>query len=646
MKRMSKFVGVSGLLACCWGLSACTAEFSTPVSSGEPMSSGTSTSSSTSFQSGAVQTGKSAAPVVGGTLIATRDGLTVAAADPDRDSVFLVDASSHAVRAVTLQTGDEPGRIIEGPDGTLYVALRRAGAVVAIDVASGTVVTRAAVCAAPRGLAYDAKRSALYVACRSGELLTLAPTDLSTTRTLQLDPDLRDVIVRDADLVVTRFLSAEVMVVGMDGTVSQRGTPNPTPGCATSTVATCAFALPSGQIAVAHQISSDDMVDVQTGGYGVASCGNGLVTRVISTVDTGTPSTPGDSDAGTSQPVDMTFTSTFIPSAGPFDLAFDPQSNQYAMTALDASMVPPNPTFGGGSSTGVNLPINGGQVGGQVTLPPGSVISAFAGANLWLVPSSVTTSSTPFVANQSFKIDGQPVAVTFNHGAYVVQSREPAKLVFQDGSSVTLSQESHADTGHLLFHLDTGIGISCSSCHPEGGEDGHIWHFPTGLRRTLPLDGGVMERAPFHWDGTLPDMSSLFGEVMVRRMNFSAQVNDQQIAALGSFLEQIPEQAPVSGLDPDAVSRGEALFRRADVGCATCHTGSQYTNNLPEDVGTGGVFVTPGLLGVGLRSPIFHDGCAKSVADRFGACGGTAHGDPQVLNDSERADLVTFLRSL
>jgi len=654
MKRTSKLLGAARLVACCSALGACTAEFNSPAPPSGVPSGEVTTQGQGMFQNGAVQTGKYAAPVVGGTLVATRDGSTLAAADPDRDTVFLVDASSHAVRPIALQAGDEPGRIIEGPDGTLFVALRRANAVVAIDVASGTITARANVSGAPRGMAYDAKSSSLYVACRSGQLLTLSPVNLSTTRTLQLDPDLRDVIVRKNDLVVTRYLSAEVMVVGMDGTVSQRGTPDPAPGCATATVLTRAFALPSGQIALAHQVSSDDMVNVQTGGYGMSSpsCGSGgLVSRVVSMMDPPAPvddgaAGAGGSDAGVSVPVGLSFASAFVPSAGPFDVAFDPASGAFAMTALGTADAGGGGLKEGVSGGGVSIAVGSTGPSAAPVSTPAHVFSTTPSANFWLIPSSVPGSGAFTSASQSLKLDGQPVAVTFNQGNYVVQSREPASLVFQDGSSVSLSSESHADTGHLLFHLDTGIGIACASCHPEGGEDGHVWHFPTGLRRTLPLDGGVMERAPFHWDGSLPDMKSLFGEVMVQRMNFTANVSDKQVAALGSFLEQVPEQMPVGGLDPAAVSRGEALFRRTDVGCATCHSGSQYTNNQLEDVGTGGEFVTPTLLGVGLRSPIFHDGCAKTVNERFGACGGTAHGSPQILSDSERADLVTFLRSL
>jgi len=173
-----------------------------------------------------------------------------------------------------------------------------------------------------------------------------------------------------------------------------------------------------------------------------------------------------------------------------------------------------------------------------------------------------------------------------------------------------------------------------------------VWHFNEGLRRTMPLEGGVMQRAPFHWDGTLSDMSALVNEVMLNRMALPALPNEAQIGALGAFLEQLPGLPATENLDSAAVKRGEALFRRSDVGCASCHSGAQYTNNEMADVGTGGMFSTPSLLGVGLRPALFHDGCAKTIAQRFGPCGGTAHGKPELLTAAEQADMIVFLRSL
>jgi mono/diheme cytochrome c family protein len=636
MNARASVGGFWGLLscsvACSLSLSACGSSNnpSLPISGGEPAFGQVPTSGLLSGQ--ALHAGHTA-PVVGGTLLVTSDGQTVVAADPERDSVFLVNSSTHAVKKVTLSAGDEPGRVAEGPSGTVFVALRRGGALVAVDIATGTVARRAPVCASPRGVAYDANSASVHVACRSGVLLTLDANDFSVKRSLQLDTDLRDVIVRAHDLVVTRFLSSEVVVVGDDGAISNRATPAPEPGCGEATVAYRALSIPSGKIALAHQVSSDDVVQEQPGGYGF-SCGGSLVARFLSIVDVDTPQPVGVAQMSASSfapgiatnapPSSMAFQSVTLPAAGPLDIAFDARGSRFAVIALDESM----------------------SAGGSKSSAPQDF--QHPDATLWVQPwdgASALNLSDGSLAGT--KVNGQPVAVAFDaQSKYIVQSREPATLEFEGGASVSLSSESHADTGHQLFHMDSGIGISCSSCHPEGGEDGHVWHFPEGLRRTLPLEGGVMERAPFHWDGTLGDMTALVNEVMVKRMSMRAQPSSAQVAALGSFLEQLPELPPAEGLDPAAVTRGEALFRRADVGCATCHSGAQYTNNQLADVGTGGKFVTPSLLGVGLRNALFHDGCAKSVSERFEACGGTAHGNPNLLSSDDKADVIAFLRSL
>ena len=211
---------------------------------------------------------------------------------------------------------------------------------------------------------------------------------------------------------------------------------------------------------------------------------------------------------------------------------------------------------------------------------------------------------------------------------------------------MSLSEESREDTGLTLFHMDSGIGIACSSCHPEGGEDGHVWRFPEGPRRTLLLQGGVMERAPFHWDGSLATMDALVSEVMVKRMAITEAPLAPQITALGSYLEQLPAPAASDGLDTNAVSRGRALFYQPALDCVTCHAGPQFADNQLHDVGTGGNFVTPTLLGVGLRSPLLHDGCAKQLEQRFSGCGQAKHGHTSQLSAADLADLIVFLRSL
>jgi cytochrome c peroxidase len=70
------------------------------------------------------------------------------------------------------------------------------------------------------------------------------------------------------------------------------------------------------------------------------------------------------------------------------------------------------------------------------------------------------------------------------------------------------------------------------------------------------------------------------------------------------------------------------------------------TNHAIVDVGTGAPFKVPSLLGVGFRPPYMHDGCAATLVDRFGTCGGDKHGQTSMLTDSQRADLAIFLATL
>ncbi len=165
-------------------------------------------------------------PISGGTLLVAKDGLTAVAADPDRDRVWIVDLEKRVLaHEVVLRDGDEPGRVIEDGAGHAYVALRSGGALVTIDLGSGTITDRRAVCATPRGVAYDANADLVHVACAGGELVTLPAAGGKATRSLRLDRDLRDVLVDGDRLLVSRLKTAEVLVVNADGSIGQRTQP-------------------------------------------------------------------------------------------------------------------------------------------------------------------------------------------------------------------------------------------------------------------------------------------------------------------------------------------------------------------------------------------------------------------------------------
>ena len=116
-----------------------------------------------------------------------------------------------------------------------------------------------------------------------------------------------------------------------------------------------------------------------------------------------------------------------------------------------------------------------------------------------------------------------------------------------------------------------------------------------------------------------------------------------------------------------ARARGEATFRSAAVGCASCHSGSRYTDSafsspatpILHDVGTfgagsggrlGGVLLgldTPTLRGLWSQRAFLHDGSAATLEDVLVARNPTdLHGVTSTLTPAEIDDLVTFLLSL
>ena len=71
------------------------------------------------------------------------------------------------------------------------------------------------------------------------------------------------------------------------------------------------------------------------------------------------------------------------------------------------------------------------------------------------------------------------------------------------------------------------------------------------------------------------------------------------------------------------------------------------TDNATVDVGLGGAFQVPTLVGVVLRDPYMSNGCAATLSDRFGPCGGgDKHGHTSQLSASDIADLVAYLKTL
>src|SRR5687767_7343130 len=90
-------------------------------------------------------------PVAGGTLLVTRSGRFAVASDVEQDTIAVVDLASGSVHGILqLESGDEPGRLVEDESGIVHVALRRGGAIVAVNPVAPALLHRRPVCGAPR----------------------------------------------------------------------------------------------------------------------------------------------------------------------------------------------------------------------------------------------------------------------------------------------------------------------------------------------------------------------------------------------------------------------------------------------------------------------------------------------------------------
>ena len=599
-------------------------------------------------------------PISGGTLTVLSDGSAAIVTDPERDRISIVDLASLTLRStVALEAGDEPGRAVEDAQKHVHVALRRGGAVVAIDPASGTILDRRSVCKAPRGIAFEAATGLVHVACAEGKLVSLPAAGGSAVRTLSLDADLRDVLVRGNELWVTRFKSAEVLRVSSSGALDKRvqipqgvgslsqptktdafGNSMSTPKDVTlnAGIAWRAVSNAAGGAVIVHQDAVADEVEITEpsasgsaygGGGDGFGCG-GIVKNVVSMV----------------APDGSVVSTQFQGAPLPVDVAVSADQRWIAVAhAGGADLAAPRPVL-------VFPPTDGPSVSGSAgpAFGPGSTsLTVMSLANL--------NGANPCAFPEGGALINDPVtAVAFApDGRLLAQTREPAQLLvmpdlnFSTPIVVPLPGESRADTGHELFHRDAGGGIACASCHPEGGEDGHTWRFAgTGERRTQALHVGLRDTAPFHWNGDLPDVGELMNQVFVGRMG-GVRESAPRVSAISEWLFSLKAPAAIRDSGDEAALRGQDLFRSTDAGCTTCHSGAKFTNN--ESVAVDTVVATklqvPSLIAIGYRAPFMHNGCAATLADRFNpACGGNAHGNTANLSDAQRSDLVAYLESL
>ncbi|MFO0595508.1 MAG: hypothetical protein U0228_09395 [Myxococcaceae bacterium] len=528
----------------------------------------------------------------GGTLTALADGSLVIG-DPDRAKVWLVGSDFRTVTSVSLLTGDEPGRVVEGPAGKAYLTLRRGAELLEVDVTT-RATRRLATCQFPRGLDWNATTQRLVVGCLGGQLEELEPVSGARTplaSSLPLD-DVRDVVVDGSRVLISTFRDARVFSWSNGVT-----TPLALDG-GTATEAHVAWRMvrqPTGGAALLRQLHQTSVVpEASCGAYlpGFGFSGDaGLLTTPLIGVELVQVFGMATQQ---SRPDD------FSPLVLPVDLAV----STFGRVAL---------VVAGSGHVEVREP------GGRRDLS--SVRDGLGHPNM-------------------------PTAVTFSGETAIALFREPLSVVRLVPGGIAeelvLGGTSSLGTAFDLFDRETPSGLACASCHPEGGEDGHTWRFTSGPRRTTSLRGGLSTTAPFHWAGDQASLESVMTETMTLRMA-GPTVSPAVVTDLSTWLDAQPAVAASDTLDAGAISRGSALF--TNLGCVTCHSGAQGTNNQTLDVGTGGAFQVPRLTEFAHRRPWFHDGRMTGFDFAFAVDAGDPHATSRSLIAADEADLFEYLKS-
>jgi YVTN family beta-propeller protein len=219
--------------------------------------------------------------------------------------------------------------------------------------------------------------------------------------------------------------------------------------------------------------------------------------------------------------------------------------------------------------------------------------------------------------------------------------------------------------------------ISCSSCHPDGEQDGRVWQQPEGLRDTQALFGLAWTH-PLHWSADRDEVQdfehTIRGPLMQGRGLARGAIHESLNAPNQGLSEALDALAVYTNshgvtLSPyaktglsEAAQRGKKLFFSEGTGCAKCHSGPLYSDSQPgknrkmHDVGTGHDdpsekmeprYDTPSLIGVYRTAPYLHHGKAATLEEVLTTRNPKdQHGQTSHLSREQISDLVEFLKAL
>lgn len=577
-----------------------------------------------------------------GSLGVSKDDALLYAADPDLDTVFVMDLKSQTVTH-SIKVGRQPEKVLVSPDETVYVTNRLDRSVSVIRKGDTTESARINTAVEPVGLALSSDGKLLYVvnatSLTDSDFGTLMAFDTNTLTmkweipvghepraiTLMGDGKAAISLYKQGDLVmvdlgagkviksgtgVYEALNANALGIVKPGTGSNFGGASPAPidigfpgggprtsrpmGLEAMTVS------PDGQqVYVASLLATDTVLNTTPGGgvkepipgggsgYGGGSCGSTSVAApALLTFDAegnaqvDDLSTCGGANTNDRPPMILTSPIPDMPVQGGKAITLDQTGRFLFIANYESNNVAIVPTSTAKTNTSFGDAAPESRFGG-FALPSGTVsqlVSVGAG------PTGIVVTHD---GNSAFVFN------SFDHSISRLSSS--GGRVSNVGTTKLTTEERltpEAVAGRKLFFSavdprmnNPGTGISCGTCHLEGREDGHVWNFPDGPRQTPSLQGRMLaQTAPFHWNGEFPDLLAFMSHTVTNRMGGSG-VSPAMELQVAAFIESMPAaDNPHKDTAPDLIARGKAAFDKAE--CGTCHGGPAFTDNTFADVGT------------------------------------------------------------
>ncbi|HTR56334.1 MAG TPA: hypothetical protein VMJ10_36925 [Kofleriaceae bacterium] len=611
------------------------------------------------------------------------DGASVYVVNADADSVSVIDTQARALRSEILLAPAHPAVDDSGaytpavmpralalsPDGaTLYVTGERAGAVFAIDVATGAVGAPIAVGSEPIGVVVSADGASLYVACsQDSTVVKVDAASRQVVATAQVTGEPWALgFAPDGSLAVSIFMYSGVAgaaVIAIDPAAMTVAAMWSIPDTAPRGDPRLAHGQVRGLYDVATRPGTDELwvahLMLGTDTAQPALNFESTVFPSLSLFSGGTYARTLSIDAQDVPGIDGSFADVV---SGPHAIAFTPDGD-FALVADTASEDVLAVDARGQVEAALLRPLPGHMPEGIALSPDGTT-------------AYVDERNTADVA--VIAIDGSAGIALSLQGAIARLAADPMPAQMRLGQHLFFSANSDE------YPITQNHWVSCASCHLEGRSDAVTWRFAQGPRDTPSNAGGMIGTGFLFRTADRTQVQDYWRTINIEQGgSFDSTAQADLLAALETFVDHaMPLPIPPT-TDPAKVARGMQIFNDPAVACSTCHSGPRFTDsgagnptldlsgpvNLHDGTASGlgtcvttgypdvahadidgdpraaCMFDTPSLSGVASTPPYLHDGSAPTLHDVLEQTRGKM-GDITSLSADDEDALVEYLRSL